>query len=919
MNLTEFANLFDLELYEQIKPIIQSASGSAVVELIKEKLKKKPKYSIVLDFYDRVNNAIIEASKETSINLPYKLDTCPNWLKSFFMWGYKPPEPIEYLPLFEPIENLRRAVENDLWTDGNSKEECDKFVKQFNQNINTISNNPKYQKIFNSYANDYKKYLLTKHLENIIRGEEFRMTADDPPLNSTYIDPNGAIFDSSAWKSFHNIGKGRPQSIISCIEKYFNEELYKNDYGSYPILFIGADFGIGKTSFIRMYASKLARQFISRGDCRIPIVYPLRECGDDLNRVERYMRDLGFENTQTYKTPFLIFLDGLDESGLVTSEHIDNVLRMIQHFYQRLPQNSQIIVTSRLILGQKGPIASYIKNKLKDKYIRLYGFNNPQIDNWFKLIGQHHSYEDAHNFNVNKLKKIGLDSQEYSKPLFLWVIARLIREGDLNSDEINSLGRTGLYLQFINRVSKEAKLKGTRHLMIDIERDKELFARHILHKISALRNLMPEEHGLDEKLLDECLIGKDKKIYEKLGGAKFIALSYFGLKEDHFEFTHRTFKEYLLAEYIIIRIMQLAATGEYIKNKSDLCIGEISNETAKFIKELLRYIFNLYDDKNDDKLHYRLLYPLFESAANIEICAPLNKELFVNNSITISKTFLKRIIHTTKELFVDDSPIIVTPLSKGSQSCENLGHHCIIFDTPNKVSPIYNERWIAFYVGGLVSLLFSLEKEFIDPDLFRSCSKSFSLYTPDSLLPKWFLLNMPTEFEKKFGVGISQKKSALTIGIEKLLDENSDYNLENKNVNEKSPDNDLNDEDFQNAVAEYIDENFEVLMSEYVTPEIIDEYVEPDILYGMMESYPEILIEYLSERSIDLNNANFQRSSLNDANMQYSSLLFSNLKYADLSYADLSNAILRNADLSNANLEGAKLNNKFLNDKKEDL
>jgi hypothetical protein len=202
-------------------------------------------------------------------------------------------------------------------------------------------------------------------------------------------------------------------------------------------------------------------------------------------------------------------------------------------------------------------------------------FTEEKVNEFFKKYGAELDYE--------KCKNLGLYYEEISKPLFLWILGMIVNDPlyklEFKPEWPSHMKKSLLYYVFIHSLLKGKHKK-------EMDKFKELYykEKELLRYTAAIKNMFKE---LDEEKLKSNL----KKIYRKDPEhlehylAPLITSYFYRSSPDiapvpkKIEFIHKSFQEYLLAEY-------------YYENIKDgkmhrLNVGEPGVETMEFLKGLI--------------------------------------------------------------------------------------------------------------------------------------------------------------------------------------------------------------------------------------------------------------------------------------------------------------------------------------------
>jgi hypothetical protein len=172
----------------------------------------------------------------------------------------------------------------------------------------------------------------------------------------------------------------------------------------------------------------------------------------------------------------------------------------------------------------------------------------------------------------------------------------------LNNIDFYKVGKIGVYLSFINLLTKEAKyIEDEMH----VDLNSEFEFRNILHSISALTMFEWQKNKqLELKKADICrmLDGErtnetDAQILERYKNKgvveiQFLSHSYFGENNNILHFQHKSFSEILLAEYYLKVFIKYALDEDFDVDQArvKLSLGQPSAQTIQFLVEMLRLL-----------------------------------------------------------------------------------------------------------------------------------------------------------------------------------------------------------------------------------------------------------------------------------------------------------------------------------------
>ncbi len=554
------------------------------------------------------------------------------------------------------------------------------------------------------------------------------------------------------------------EPVEKLMEDYFS---HKPNDNINKILFILGDFGKGKSIFLKQYASKLAKEYLETGEGHFPVYFNLRQFHNYSSEYhlgvlsDFLLTDYGIriDDPHFINKNYVFLIDSLDESGDLSQGSIEKVInsvKAIQNLDKTKYRTNRIVIASRpfdagLSFHLKNHKPHILKDgfgKKIDHYISLYGFTKVQFNNWLidslvandvlknvksntlthkiKQSIKQYKYIDVYN---ELLKNDTLSRSELRRPIFAYMIFKLL----LSNMDFYQVGKIGVYLSFINLLTREAK-----HIEdeTDINLNLEFEFRNILHSTAALSMYEWEKNKhLELKKADICrtLEGEmtketDNQIlarYKKTGVTEieFLSHSYFGENNNILHFQHKSFAEILLAEYYLKVFIKYALDEEFDVSEArvKLSIGMPSIQTVLFLIEMLRLLRSSAGAKvNKNVLQKRqLLFPLMASLSNNKnnnlFCydiyyewfkkfkIPVNSTKYPEESITnwyFDKEKIDKLINLSHQIIDANAEYV---LVKGDA-------HTALFDSEvfetrdNKLRtiPPNIDKWLALLVGNVL-------------------------------------------------------------------------------------------------------------------------------------------------------------------------------------------------------------------------
>ncbi|MGV7116039.1 NACHT domain-containing protein [Paenibacillus kyungheensis] len=682
---------------------------------------------------------------------------------------------LSFIPKSHPaVQIIKETFESLLFKYINKDDKkviIDSFVKNFNENIE--------KKVKENFGEDYDKHIEEvgekwsnsregKLINEMISLKRIGFTKDeDMKYQETfgYWKPVEEIFDQENLDSRH--------AESNSIEEFENSLFLVNDMIDvyFPdkdnikkMLFIVSDFGKGKSVFLKQYAAQLAKLYQQRGEGEIPIYFNLRnfdeyDQGSSYGVISDYLaKEFGIdvEEKEFQNNQYFFLIDSLDECGSLTEEKIDKVVKSIQKIQDIKPsicRQNKIIVTSRPIqnvltkhLNKYNP---YKINNREDRpinqFISIYGFKKEQFNDYLtsslnkiSITEKFSEYTGISELIINAIKNnedIDIYDQfidhnlltysELRRPIFSYMLYKLIG----NNTDISNTNKVGIYLSFVNVLTKEAKhVDSTK----EINLKDEFKFRNILHSTSAL--WMYENHSkgsgflkredISNTIASEIIDRNDQqkvKQYEEVEGIKFLSQSYFGQNGDTFYFQHQSFAEILLAEYYlkIFIFSALSETATIDECRIRLLLGNPTEQTIDFLSGLLQLLKeSVSNETNPIILKTRkLLFPMLASLCTPDYSKRLYSESlnatwfktveYESNSIepdeslltnwVVTDSVLKKIIDLSKKIIESKSNYLITNL-KSTNTSLYKDEVIQISDDVNQIPPDV-DRWLALLVG----------------------------------------------------------------------------------------------------------------------------------------------------------------------------------------------------------------------------
>ncbi|MEN9917981.1 MAG: hypothetical protein RL662_417, partial [Bacteroidota bacterium] len=730
-----------------------------------------------------------------------------------------------FQPKYHPaIQLVRKNQENIFRSLGIRESVIERFVKHFNTQIS--------ETVEKTFGNDYSAHL--EEIKAYIR--------DEAELNllMQLIEADRIGFHASEkmtyeqtfgkWKPTHSVNNPNQnqeedtenEKSLRPVEELVDEYFEKGERDALErILFVIADFGKGKTVFMKHYAALLARRYINTREGYFPIYFNLRayteyKSTERLGVIANYLKKVyGFDiEKHTHKYIFLI--DSLDESGELNKPAIDAVIasvKKIQNIDETQHRHNRILITSR-------PIAECLEEHLErhhphciknederdiEHYISIYGFKKEQFNNWLmqslknneccpkasdvpfvqKILKGIEAGETVDVYS-ELLKGKSLAKSELQRPIFAYMIYQLI----LNKIDFLKVGKIGIYLSFLNFLSKDAK--HVNDPLCEVNLLDELGFRNLLHATGAL--WMQQRHKGKQaalKMADICRVLKpedrdkeDKQLLDNsdITDIQFLSHSYFGEKDNILHFQHQSFAEILLAEYYLKIIIKYALDKKtnIHEARAKLMLGIPTEQSVLFFKDLLLLLKDTVSEEATDEVieKRKLLFPLMASLAieknntllseNLDLTW-LDKYTITDRDATpprillngwcINQTHIDKILQLAKEI-VNASDSFV--LAKAEVQTNLIGAEVLLFSNRELYTNSTSmDKWLALLVG---NTLCNDTSDAEQPVLFNTTYQISYTQLFDLLAEK-----MPFQFMGQLFMGIDMRENKQMIEVDRNL------------------------------------------------------------------------------------------------------------------------------------------------------
>ena len=774
--------------------------------------------------------------------------------------------------------------------------------------------------------------VLQKRLDEPMFGEAFSLRQIYIPLRA-YIEEK--VINKTKENSDYFVDARDIQLIKKIID--VNEYLdawVKTSDKSDSIRFISGGPGYGKSSSLKIFAGNFSR-YSNRRILYIPL--HLFQLSDDLeDSINHFVRNEGFLSHNIFdnekgEKKLLIIFDGLDElsmQGKVGDEIAKDFVRKIQLKVVQLNQlqsRLKIIICGRDISVQSGKSETDNKTKVihllpyyLDQYERFAYedvnelLKKDQRDLWWenygKATGQYFT-ETPFDLTNEKLNELTL------LPLFNYLVALSYTKGKINFKTQNNINV--IYYDLLESVYQRGeKWADKQHIALEGVSQEEFI--RVLEEIGLAAWQGESRKVSVQEIERHCSNNGLYKILEKFkerarGGISTLLLAFYFRKSgnrdlegnDTFEFTHKSFGEYLTARRVVRGIERI--NYEISEKQKNFERGWDDITALVYWIELTR--FTAFDD-----------YLIKFISDELEL---RSKEEILGWQKTISKLINYVIKYgTPMEKLADNRPSFKEEMRQARNVEESLlvcVNSCA--KMTQEVSPVFftQEFTLNDWLRRLNSSLaiksvgyLNLIEESVEKNIDESEeSTSFRL-------PRLFGKGIYMESLER---ALYRYKGARTLGInlERVNLEKANLegaNLKGANLEEAN----LGGANLEGANLEGANLKMTKLTKSFLQFAILKSAnLEKTKLEG--SDIREVNMENVILKEANLFLANLEKSNLTNANLEKSNLELTNfteatLKKANFIEANLEDSNLRGANLREANLTGANLKESKLDEAK---
>lgn len=423
-----------------------------------------------------------------------------------------------------------------------------------------------------------------------------------------------------------------------------------------PIIILGNP-GAGKSMLSQVLAARLCESndfvpfFVRLRDVSLMDTIPKNHINEGIKNATAGNPDVDWINwAREFKNRIpVIILDGFDELLRASQAEINNYIVKVQNLlesaYKGYGISARVILTSRLTVMQDVDIPN------NTTIIRLESFDSKRQDQW---IEQWNSFQTKKGFNDFKLPSNPSIIELAKEPLLLFMLAVY----DFENNELQSaaleqdFNQSKLYDKLFDKFTQRQLDKALQYGRLS-KLKKERLSKKFRLRLGAIATLMflndvshKETQNLRSELNSFGIGGEDAKPSLIFKGFFFIhkdkSTEMTGIHSYTFEFIHKSFGEFLTADFLVRTVIERFESEEEIEKLS-------KNDTLRFC-----WGFNWLNK------HYNTTRFVFEYVDILVDDLALKKQI-----IKLIKSELKEIFGTKINLFpvsdlslIDSKPVI---------------------------------------------------------------------------------------------------------------------------------------------------------------------------------------------------------------------------------------------------------------------
>ena len=403
---------------------------------------------------------------------------------------------------------------------------------------------------------DFKPYLkkLIHAYENDRLFSIQQVESKKPTLAQTFVPPT------------YTLGKNKEnthQNLDAYVDNWLTQDSQKH-------LVVLGDYGMGKTSFMKHYAAKLAADILEKGEMRrFPVLISLtntslRHGGIDKSIGDFLSKNIGVKvevfNELVRRGKVVFLLDGFDEMGYLGT--LDQRIKQLNEIWQLPQKNNKVVISGRPSYFFKDEELKEAFN-IKEDEIYQAATENPYFERLTLQPLENETIQTsiAKYYDEEKAKEYMEFIQSNSsildlcrRPQLMHLVRDMLPEL-LENHQKEKLNASELMKLYINRWMERQIGKGIVSA-VEQKATKTKFALDFFTDLAALYYERDIEQLPAKDILD--LLEKKMKVLqldnqEDKEGFKNEMLNGFLIerRSDEFKFVHKSFKEYLVAQKIL--------------------------------------------------------------------------------------------------------------------------------------------------------------------------------------------------------------------------------------------------------------------------------------------------------------------------------------------------------------------------------
>ena len=488
----------------------------------------------LFETYDKYLNLLLVAAKVDSKKIETILSKINEEARSnLFKLMSKPTEPYDWMYRYVQLKELIKARKASDSLPVKIGETIQKATEGFLDKVERRS------------VEAWKQY--RKQLEELPSKEIF---GSDFGIEKLYVLPNFTYYRARSTKLSHNPSLEEKQELpLRSNLPVFLAHLISTRTSRDNLIFIFGDPGIGKTSLAQMFAAGLARN-----ESFHPIFIPLQNVdptADLLAEIEKFIDGTFLRDTRLdlpYCSNVVFILDAFDELAQATRERMGDFFRRLEEFSREgIYRNASIIATGRHTLFTRDDIMIPSNTHV----ITLQPFEKDQIEEWSNKWNKLTS-QNFDGINFWKEKEGGDLREIATQPLLLYLLAKLEAEGEKVDPSRMEMSRSEVYRHIIQWCcDRHNELRAKRHSITFTGTD----MRHFL-RVAGFCTMAFGSGSIHIDQLQEMLgnVGLTPEAVQKKENYEaqqtFLSFTFHKVGQSSWEFKHKSFSEYLAAEYI---------------------------------------------------------------------------------------------------------------------------------------------------------------------------------------------------------------------------------------------------------------------------------------------------------------------------------------------------------------------------------